>query len=53
MLFRSPLAGCRNYACPQDCLADITPDRALAAFGELDALYHLDREQVHTYNQIN
>ena len=48
-----PLAGCRNYACPRDCLADITPDRALAAFGELDALYHLDREQVQTYNQIN
>ena len=27
-----PLAGCRNYGCPRDCLADITPQRALAAF---------------------
>ncbi|MDR0616231.1 MAG: glycosyltransferase family 9 protein [Synergistaceae bacterium] len=27
-----PLAGCRNYDCPKDCLADITPDRALEAF---------------------
>ncbi|MDR1649043.1 MAG: glycosyltransferase family 9 protein [Synergistaceae bacterium] len=27
-----PDAGCRNYACPKDCLADITPDRAAAAF---------------------
>jgi ADP-heptose:LPS heptosyltransferase len=27
-----PDAGCRNYACPKDCLADITPDRATAAF---------------------
>ena len=27
-----PLAGCRNYGCPKDCLADITPQRALAAF---------------------
>jgi hypothetical protein len=27
-----PLAGCWNYGCPKDCLADITPDRALEAF---------------------
>jgi ADP-heptose:LPS heptosyltransferase len=27
-----PDAGCRNYACPKDCLADITPARAAAAF---------------------
>ena len=45
-----PLAGCRNYDCPIDCLADITPDRALAAFRDLDVLYHLDREQAQTYN---
>ncbi|MDR3255631.1 MAG: glycosyltransferase family 9 protein [Synergistaceae bacterium] len=25
-------AGCRNYGCPVDCLADISPERALAAF---------------------
>jgi ADP-heptose:LPS heptosyltransferase len=29
-----PDAGCRNYACPKDCLADITPGRAAAAFRE-------------------
>ena len=27
-----PDAGCRNYACPKDCLTDITPERAAAAF---------------------
>jgi ADP-heptose:LPS heptosyltransferase len=27
-----PDAGCHNYACPKDCLADITPARAAAAF---------------------
>lgn len=27
-----PLAGCRNYNCPIDCLADITPEKALHAF---------------------
>ena len=27
-----PLAGCRNYDCPKDCLADIGPQQALAAF---------------------
>ncbi|MDR2136818.1 MAG: glycosyltransferase family 9 protein [Synergistaceae bacterium] len=27
-----PKAGCRNYRCPIDCLADISPDRALQAF---------------------
>ncbi|MDR2174502.1 MAG: glycosyltransferase family 9 protein [Synergistaceae bacterium] len=27
-----PDAGCHNYACPKDCLADITPERAAAAF---------------------
>ncbi len=32
---RCPLAGCRNYHCPLDCLADITPDRALSAFREM------------------
>jgi ADP-heptose:LPS heptosyltransferase len=29
---RCPDAGCRNYTCPRDCLADITPARAVAAF---------------------
>ncbi|MDR1472641.1 MAG: glycosyltransferase family 9 protein [Synergistaceae bacterium] len=29
-----PDAGCRNYDCPKDCLADISPDRALSAFRE-------------------
>jgi heptosyltransferase-1/heptosyltransferase-2 len=27
-----PRAGCRNYHCPLDCLADISPDRALSEF---------------------
>jgi ADP-heptose:LPS heptosyltransferase len=27
-----PDAGCSNYACPIDCLADVTPTRAAAAF---------------------
>jgi ADP-heptose:LPS heptosyltransferase len=27
-----PLAGCRDYGCPKDCLADIAPDRAIEAF---------------------
>jgi ADP-heptose:LPS heptosyltransferase len=27
-----PDAGCRNYGCPKDCLADISPERALGAF---------------------
>ncbi|GHS99682.1 glycosyl transferase [Synergistales bacterium] len=27
-----PEAGCRNYNCPIDCLADIAPERALTAF---------------------
>lgn len=30
-----PLAGCRNYDCPLDCLADIGPRRALAAFRKM------------------
>ncbi len=30
-----PKAGCRNYNCPVDCLADITPDRALTAFKDM------------------
>jgi ADP-heptose:LPS heptosyltransferase len=29
-----PEAGCRNYDCPKDCLADISPERALGAFRE-------------------
>jgi ADP-heptose:LPS heptosyltransferase len=29
-----PEAGCRNYHCPMDCLADISPERALLAFRE-------------------
>ncbi|MDR1048541.1 MAG: hydrogenase maturation protease, partial [Synergistaceae bacterium] len=28
-------AGCRNYRCPKDCLADISAERALHAFREL------------------
>lgn len=31
-----PKAGCRNYDCPLECLADITPDRALSAFHEME-----------------
>jgi ADP-heptose:LPS heptosyltransferase len=27
-----PDAGCWNYECPMDCLADVSPDRALYAF---------------------
>jgi heptosyltransferase-1 len=27
-----PDAGCRNYNCPKDCLADISPERALGVF---------------------
>ncbi|NLL35984.1 MAG: glycosyltransferase family 9 protein [Fretibacterium sp.] len=27
-----PQAGCHNYSCPVDCLADIAPEQALAAF---------------------
>jgi ADP-heptose:LPS heptosyltransferase len=27
-----PEAGCRNYDCPKDCLADISPGRALTEF---------------------
>ncbi|MDR1621367.1 MAG: glycosyltransferase family 9 protein [Synergistaceae bacterium] len=30
-----PNAGCRNYRCPIDCLADISSERALSAFREL------------------
>ena len=33
-----PKAGCRNYDCPLECLADITPARALAAFREMNAV---------------
>ncbi|MDR1377451.1 MAG: glycosyltransferase family 9 protein [Synergistaceae bacterium] len=29
-----PQAGCRNYRCPVDCLADISPAQALHAFRE-------------------
>jgi ADP-heptose:LPS heptosyltransferase len=29
-----PKAGCRDYSCPIDCLADIAPERALTAFRE-------------------
>jgi ADP-heptose:LPS heptosyltransferase len=29
-----PDAGCHNYGCPVDCLADISPERALGAFRE-------------------
>jgi ADP-heptose:LPS heptosyltransferase len=29
-----PKAGCRDYGCPIDCLADVTPEKALAAFRE-------------------
>jgi ADP-heptose:LPS heptosyltransferase len=32
-----PKAGCRDYDCPLDCLADISPERALTAFRELTA----------------
>ncbi|GHS94427.1 glycosyl transferase [Synergistales bacterium] len=32
-----PKAGCRDYNCPIDCLADITPERAMAAFREVAA----------------
>ena len=30
-----PKAGCRDYGCPLDCLADISPQRALAAFRDM------------------
>ncbi|GHV46278.1 glycosyl transferase [Synergistales bacterium] len=30
-----PKAGCCDYHCPIDCLADITPERAISAFREL------------------
>jgi ADP-heptose:LPS heptosyltransferase len=30
-----PKAGCRDYGCPLDCLADITPDKALKAFRDM------------------
>jgi ADP-heptose:LPS heptosyltransferase len=33
-----PLAGCRDYNCPKDCLADITPSRVLAEFRNLTGL---------------
>lgn len=33
-----PRAGCRDYKCPLDCLADITPEKALAAFREWSIL---------------
>jgi ADP-heptose:LPS heptosyltransferase len=32
-----PAAGCRDYGCPVDCLADISPERALGAFRKLAA----------------
>ena len=32
-----PDAGCRNYRCPKDCLADISPQRALDAFRSMAA----------------
>jgi heptosyltransferase-1/heptosyltransferase-2 len=34
-----PQAGCRNYHCPIDCLADISPAQALCAFREFTSLY--------------
>jgi ADP-heptose:LPS heptosyltransferase len=30
-----PAAGCRDYGCPLDCMADISPESALAAFRKL------------------
>ncbi|MDR2522813.1 MAG: glycosyltransferase family 9 protein [Synergistaceae bacterium] len=33
-----PKAGCHNYNCPADCLADITPEKALQAFREFTSL---------------
>lgn len=33
-----PDAGCRNYNCPRDCLADILPEKALKAFREIAEL---------------
>ena len=32
-----PKAGCRDYNCPLDCLADISPHKALAAFRDMTA----------------
>ncbi|MDR1730859.1 MAG: glycosyltransferase family 9 protein [Synergistaceae bacterium] len=35
-----PKAGCRDYRCPLDCLADIAPDRALAEFHRMTEDLH-------------